>query len=671
MRLHGALSIPNADPEGNSLNSVRGMQVVDGPDSSQLEWHQDGLKTKSDDYCVNCGLNSGGRSLCGSASYGNDLNCEERTMEVGLKVTDQPQESSFADLVSGDNVLAIPLFQRPYRWAEKNLDWLLADIEDIRDGSTRSCFLGVIVCVNRGQSPGRPNPWEIVDGQQRLTSLYLLLLAVTEVAARKGAMNRAAGIVGTYLLVRRLADNPTNTKLQPSFADRSQFKRIWEAITSIEGFNTHPEIAANPPRPPAPSGELDGHMLKQYLRMKKKIAKFWDENGEAAVEELVVVASSKLSVVSISLRDPLVAPKIFERLNNRAQLVTVADLVRNEVFASTASDSSNAEFVFANQWEPFSAQFAGIENGLEKFLFPYGLIINRLVTKADLFQSIRAHWHRFGSPQEVIRDMSCFVPCFLAMENGTVDRSIPAELGQGLLRLHRLGKPSAIYSFVMKVVSAVAEQKLAASTAREIIDVIESFLFRRAICGIEPTGLHAAFKGLWFELTEAGGETNVNAPAVQRALSAKPTVAWPDNATFESKVRTGDLYHRKVVRYALAEFEASRDGESPEDQFEVEHICPQTATEEWQVTFGDQYESILHTWANLLPLTGRMNVDAGQEPYAVKRSEYENSIFASTREVASCVTEWDPQAWATRADQIAAWALLRWPFERVSTSGRD
>jgi hypothetical protein len=586
-------------------------------------------------------------------------------MDVSLKVTDQPQESSFFDLVSGDNVLSIPLFQRQYRWAQKNLDWLLEDIEDIKIGLTKSCFLGVIVCVSRGASPGRPIHWEIVDGQQRLTTLYLLLLAATEVAARKGVPAWAAGVIGTYLLVRPLADNPTNTKLVPSFADRAQFKKIWDGVMAIPEVANHPNIVANLPRPPAPSGAETGAMSAQFGRMKRKIAKIFDDGGQEAISRFVDITAGKLSAVSISLRDPLAAPKIFERLNNRAELVTVADLVRNEVFSKASDDPAMAAHVFSNHWEPFSNHFAAIEGGLEKFLFPYGLILNKGATKADLFSNIRAHWASFPKPDAIISDMQKYVGTFSAIELGQRDLTMDPELQAALDRLHRLGKPSSIYAFVMRLCLAAKKEEVSAPEATAILGVIECFLFRRAICGIEPTGLHAVFKGLWFDLTEGLEAPGVTANAVHAAISSKPTVSWPDDAEFESAIKSGDLYNRKVVKYALREFEYSREGESPEDDFQVEHVLPQAPTEHWRAIFGERHEELVNCWANLLPLTGRMNIDAGQEPYETKREEYEKSIFATTREVQEKYLSWSPVEIEMRSVEIASWAKSRWPLQRT------
>jgi hypothetical protein len=585
-------------------------------------------------------------------------------MDVALKVTDQPQESAFFDLVSGDNVLSIPLFQRPYRWSQRNLDWLMDDIRDIRSGLAKSVFLGVVVCVSRGASPGRPIPWEIVDGQQRLSTLYLLLLAAADVAARRGAVQWASGVLGTYLLVRPLAENPVNTKLVPSFADRRQFKKIWDDLLEIKALAEDPAIKANPPKPPAAAGEEKGALSKQYLRIRRALTKILNEEGQEALEDVVSAAANKLSLVSISLRDPIVAPKIFERLNNRAELVTVADLVRNEVFSRAALDASEAQRVFTHDWEPFAQRFAAVDQGLEKFLFPYGLIQKPTVTKSDLFSHLRAHWGQFTSPQAIIADMDRYTGVFLALEGNTPIPTLAADLRVGLDRIRRLGKPSSTYAFLLRLVHGVQVGEVLSETAVQILRLLEDFLFRRAICGVEPTGLHAVFKGLWAELTSGEVPPGVSAGSVRAAISRRTTVDWPNNSEFEVAIRTGNLYSRKVCAFAIREFELSRHGESPEDTFEIEHILPQTSTEEWARLFGDRYEGVVNTWANLVPLTGRMNPAVGNGPYLAKRVEYENSIFASTRELAAQFKDWDPNALDKRASEIVGWALKRWPTTR-------
>jgi hypothetical protein len=175
------------------------------------------------------------------------------------------------------------------------------------------------------------------------------------------------------------------------------------------------------------------------------------------------------------------------------------------------------------------------------------------------------------------------------------------------------------------------------------------------------------FKALWYELVLSEDAPGLNRENVVSAIGSKPTIAWPNNAEFETAIRSGNLYQRKAVNYALAEYELACEGETPQDGFQIEHIAPQKPTEYWVHLFGDRYEELLNTWANLIPVTGRMNNEAGQAPYESKSEEYTNSIFASARQVSSTYPVWSPLEVDQRADAICGWAITRWPHEPPAT----
>jgi hypothetical protein len=179
-------------------------------------------------------------------------------MDSKLKVTDAPEEASFYDLIAGDNVLEIPLFQRPYMWRESHYKALLQDINAIDDETNAAVFLGVIVSFGRGSGPGRPPTWMIVDGQQRVTTLYLSIMAAVEVAAKANELDWASDIMGRYLLVRPMSGLSVNTKLVPSFNDRAQFAVLWKRLVEIKNFSNHQIVASNPPKTAGSQRKDDG-----------------------------------------------------------------------------------------------------------------------------------------------------------------------------------------------------------------------------------------------------------------------------------------------------------------------------------------------------------------------------------------------------------------------------
>lgn len=195
----------------------------------------------------------------------------------------------------------------------------------------------------------------------------------------------------------------------------------------------------------------------------------------------------------------------------------------------------------------------------------------------------------------------------------------------------------------------------------DALDRIESFLFRRAICGIEPTGLHAVFKSLHKDCRDVPPDEF--AQVVEQTIRSKPTVQWPGDSEFAEKVKTGNLYGRSIKKHAILEYERSL-GEANPDLEDVEHVCPSefASVPDWQRDFCDCAPGLINTWANLLPLSEPMNRSLQNSPFHEKRARYSDSMYATAREVARNFSTWSPTDVAMRADHLARWGLARWPF---------
>jgi hypothetical protein len=431
-------------------------------------------------------------------------------------------------------------------------------------------------------------------------------------------------------------------------------------LADIPTLKDNKQFAFNPPMPPTASGPLEGAMTTQYARLRRAVGKIFEDGGQEALTRYVEVIAHHMSVVSISLRDPAVAPKIFERLNSRAEPVTIADLARNEIFSRSGDNAVQAQHVFNTYWEPFVDTFKNSNTEFDKFLFPYGLIQNANVRKADLFPQLRKHWRSLEGPQQIIADLDRYRPAFLVLEAGVPAPQLPAGVNRALDRLYRVGRPSSTYAFIMQLVDAYRLGEVPEELTIEVLEAIESFLFRRAVRGIEPTGLHAAFKNLWKELRDSGAD--ISGPSLRDALRNKPTIAWPTDEQFRHAIVNDDLYHRRVCSYALKEYELSLEGESPSDGFVVEHVAPQTLTDAWRQVLAEPDHPLVHTWGNLIPLTDRMNPSVGQKPFGQKKLAFQDSIFASARQVAGSFTDWNASAIRSRNQTIAEWAISRWRF---------
>tara|TARA_R110001606_G_scaffold397668_1_gene574872 strand:- start:326 stop:2080 length:1755 start_codon:yes stop_codon:yes gene_type:complete len=584
-------------------------------------------------------------------------------MDTDLKVTDQPEEIAFDDIVAGDNIVNIPLFQRAYKWTEKNLIQFWDDIDSIIDGSSRSHFLGVLVLVPQSRRVGQPVVLDIVDGQQRLTTCYLSILSMVQAAAEAEHTQWALEVARGFLLTRKFSNFSTNTKLVPSATDRQQFHSIWSRISNLKQLEGA-DWSGEPPSPPQPSGETAGRMSTAYKSLLKRSKFVLESEGLEGLERVFEIIVGRLSFVTINLRSPTAAPAIFERLNARGEKINISDLVRNEVFARVAEDPMKAQSIFETHWEPFVDKFRRHGIDLEKLLFPYGLTIDPQITKADLFQALRNSWGEGEDPRSIIRALDEHTACLFALENGDVSAYPRGPLRDGLLNLNLLGAPSSVYAFLFHLTKAVAAETLSEKKAAEIISLIESFLFRRAICGIEPTGLHAVFKGLWQEIVA----TSVSVESVRTSIARRTTVPWPGNDDFVQAIVRNPLYGRRVAKYAIRQYELAAKGETPNDDFEIEHIYPKQPSTDWTIPSSEDVDRIRDTWGNLLPLTSAMNPSIGNSGYLKKRAEYRRAVFASSRDVADKFEDWTLDTIEERSAFIAKWAVTRWPYTRTVTS---
>lgn len=566
-------------------------------------------------------------------------------------------------MVAGDQIVNIPLFQRAFRWTEKNVSQYWDDIESIIDGSSKSHFLGVLVLVAQSRRVGQPVLLDVVDGQQRLTTCYLAMMAMVQVAAERGHEVWAADMAKGFLLTRKFSNFATNTKLIPSAVDRQQFQAIWSGISNLKNLQAQ-DWDGTPPSPPQPSGPETGRMTAAYRGLVKRMRSVYDKDAFVGIERIFEIISGKLSFVTINLRTPTAAPAIFERLNARGEKISVSDLVRNEVFSRVADDPMTAKNIFDSHWEPFIGKFNKNNVELENFLFPYGLTIDPNITKAELFQALRASWGIQGNPRDIISSMERFTPGFFMLESGKPISDLPDIVSDALADLHDLGAPSSIYSFTFLLIDAVRREEMDALVAANVFQLIETFLFRRAICGVEPTGLHAVFKGLWNE----AGRTKLNVDSVKQCITRRTTVPWPNNVDFENGIINGALYGRRVAKYAVRQHELWTHGESPKDDFEIEHIFPRTPGSKWHVPDADEFQRVVDSWGNLIPLTGAMNPGVSNSDFAAKSSKYASAVFASAREIASRHNEWDCNSIRARSKEIAQWALTRWPHQRESVT---
>jgi hypothetical protein len=362
-----------------------------------------------------------------------------------------------------------------------------------------------------------------------------------------------------------------------------------------------------------------------------------------------------MTFVFILLKDPGSATTVFEGLNDPGIPISVGDLVKNEIFSKIGYDEAPAKNLHDNEWVPFKAKFGDTFND---YFFPYCVILKANTSRTEMFSELRNLWSDLGAG-EIIKKLDEYSLPFLALQGREPyieEFGKPVSLAiRGLVELKH---PSSTYPFLMRLLGEFKRSNVSKDDVLACIETLESFLVRRAICGIEPTGLLGLFRTMWSLTGDRPTREKITSIILKRL-----TVEWPSDKRFAEAIRTRPIYGSSIARYAVLEYDRSQGGDHPGTQdFSIEHIMPRTHTEAWgEAVPKEKHAKLKDLWANLVPLSNKMNGNVDKEPFPVKKTVFMNeSMFASTRKLGAEYQKWDEEEIAKRSDIISAWAVTRW-----------
>ncbi|PTQ79798.1 uncharacterized protein with ParB-like and HNH nuclease domain [Nitrosospira multiformis] len=415
------------------------------------------------------------------------------------RLTNNSSEAEIGSLISGDTIFSIPYFQRPYKWTPERIKQLSLDIMQLVDESSDVHFLGAIIIHGRRSNPADPNIFDVIDGQQRITTIFLYLCAAVKTLCNAEQYEEAVALFQKYLVINRHTGALSNYKLHSCKEDRAQLNWVFRDLLSDDGLSSALngfKLISLPE-----SGNESGTLRNNY---RHALRFFKEELKQGAIQRVRNIYSkllNQVSIVQIDVWDPTNGPKIFDSLNSRHEPMTIGDLVRNEVFSKVADEHSDKiERVDAEYWQPFYKKFEqNRRNYFDGYFFPYGLTKWPNLKKSDVYSALRKEWDNISDPEQIIKQLAEGQNAYLDLQCGSNFSRHPKELAAAFKRLHETQLPSSTFPFLMLLSEAASNNVLAEESAIAILEVMESFLVRRAVCGHEPTGLHAVFKRLWID----------------------------------------------------------------------------------------------------------------------------------------------------------------------------
>ncbi|WP_208357339.1 DUF262 and DUF1524 domain-containing protein [Helicobacter pylori] len=531
------------------------------------------------------------------------------------------------------NQFVIPIYQRLYSWKKEQCEQLWDDIIKIGgNDKINGHFIGSILYVRNGIT--HSDPLLIIDGQQRLTTITLLFIALR---------NRSSDEIKCKEMESYLINS-----------DKDGDKKFRLILSESDKDTLLSLIDKNKRKPSEPSVKI----MENFKLFEKWIRKNTDEL------ETIFKGLDKLMVVEISLERGKDNPQlIFESMNSTGKDLTQTDLIRNYILMGLEPEKQ--EIFYKKYWRAMEEDFKQNETLLNQFVRHYLTIKTREIPNINkVYEAFKDYQQKKGTEIEVLlQDLQKYCKYFCQI---VFKKEADKDLNKALSFLVDL-EMDVIYPLLLELYSDYSDKVLFNADFISIIYLIESYICRRAVCGLGTNSLNKVFPSFTKHIQK--DEYFKSLKAHFGYLTEKQR--FPNNDEFKKLFITIDFYNFQKKKYFFERLENKDNTKEPVNTKEctIEHIMPQTLTEEWKRDLGGNFQAIhdkyLHTIGNLT-LTG-YNEKYSNNSFQEKR-DMEKGFKQSPLRLNQSLRDlkvFGEEQIKKRANDLADWALKIWTYPKL------
>lgn len=540
----------------------------------------------------------------------------------------------------------IPVYQRKYDWKEDNCRQLYEDLKKIVSDKRDSHFFGSIVSSVIGN--GATTEYHIIDGQQRLTTVTLLLLAIRNLIQQKKIRAEEPQLdeqINERFLISKWAKEDDRIKLRPVKSDRDALLKLF--------------------------GDEEDYDQSSNLTLNYKFFCNLLLREEIPVDDLYA-AIGKLEIISITLDQGDNAQMIFESLNSTGLALTEGDKIRNYILMGLPPKDQNK--YYDHYW-------AKIEKCTDKdvsgFIRDYLSVKQQITpTISNVYRAFKEYAENAGLQKDTlltdILKYARFYEKLLICKSGLNEQ----KLDDCLYRMMRL-EIVVTRPFLMEILRLNQDGKLTVDEVLQIFLITENYLFRRNICEVPTNALNKIFLNLNKEILRYDNTSDQYVAKFIYALrSKKESGRFPDDEEFTEALASKQVYlmRGKYKAYLFERFENYGTVETKDvythldnNVYTIEHIMPQHLTPAWTESLGANAEEIHETWLHRLAnltLTG-YNPNLSNKPFREKRDAEEGGYKVSglkMNQKISTKDSWGLPELEERNDEMIALAKKIWSF---------
>lgn len=538
-----------------------------------------------------------------------------------------------------DREIVIPVYQRNYDWKHKHCERLLEDLMAVIKEDRPKHFFGAVVV-----HPETTFKLVLIDGQQRLTTVSLLILALIrliESGQLESTSSRLSSSLRKYLVKEDAASTAT-VRLKPVKSDAEAYERLFNPE---QGFIASSNLTSN-----------YEYFVERLPQLSLTAEQIWE-------------AIARLEVMHLDLERHDAPQRIFESLNSTGLALSEADKVRNLVLMDLPTAEQNR--VYDAYWNRIEIN---VDYDTDEFLRWY------LVTKTSTTPNISAvyeSFNKFATKQgtkgaNLLADVRDYSEHYRAIRHSSVGTK---SIDRRLRRLNIL-KSDVVLPFLMPLIGELRAGTASADDVAETIAILESYLFRRIVCDVPTNTLNKLFAGMYREIRGLRGDEDSFSEVFAYALLRRDGNArFPSDDEFRSSFEHRNMYRinrdRRLYLFECLENGNSRDAldianRLDEGEISVEHVMPQTLTTAWQASLGENADEVHSEWLHRI---GNLTVTGYNSTYSnlsfVDKRDHPEGFAASPYRLNHLIRQadtWTINELKLRSRTLSGWALDYWRF---------
>ena len=547
----------------------------------------------------------------------------------------QAQDLHLTQLLQGAKQFIIPIFQRTYSWEPGHCEQLWRDIMRVGASNNKDThFIGSAVYIPETDTDAAISRWLVIDGQQRITTVMLILLCLKQRLEQEGLENPvSAAEIEDYYLKNRYGKSELKYKILLTQTDR-------ETLISLFDDKDSPEHSSR-------------RILENYEFFKEKIQK--------ADLSVLYKGIQNLKIVDVCLQQGVDNPQmIFESMNSTGKALTQADLIRNFVLMSQAHEKQTR--LYSDYWRPIEASF-GAESYNKQFdeFMRFFLVIhtgNYRIRKDAVYQEFKSYSHKHAV-EDLLSNLKTYARYYCSIALG---QEKDLKLAQAFHDIREL-RADVCYPLLMEFYADYENGLLSHEDFLQSVLLVESYVFRRVVCDIPTNSMRQTFATFSQSIIKTQYIESVKA----KFLLLPSYRRFPQDDEFKRQLQSRNLYKFNRRSYWLRRFENHNMRERVQIQnYTIEHIMPQTENlrTEWKKALGEDWQRVhqqyLHTLGNLT-LTG-YNAEYSDRPFIDKRDMehgFKQSPLKLNRNLGQYET-WNEQTIKERAEKLSEEAVNIW-----------